>query len=225
MHIYIVQNKRTKHYRLIANKICHRFMNFSINNLHPDLAQDMINNHYLTKDCPVKINRLKLLTVSHYNFDSQISVGQIMVLDKISQAVLDIFKELFLLKFPIYSIKLLNEFNGSDELSMAANNSSCFNFRPIAGTKILSMHSYGLAIDINPMQNPFIVIKNNSKKVTVFPQQATKFLNRYNQRNGMVEPIVGIFKKHGFSEWGGEWNSPIDYHHFQISRKEINNLI
>jgi hypothetical protein len=150
-------------------------MNFSINNLPPDLAQDMINNHYLTKDCPVKINRLKLLTVSHYNFDRQISVGQIMVLDKISQAVLDIFKELFLLKFPIYSIKLLNEFNGSDELSMAANNSSCFNFRPIAGTKILSMHSYGLAIDINPMQNPFIVIKNNSKKVTVFQQQANEF--------------------------------------------------
>lgn len=209
----------------MADKIWHRFMNFSINNLPPDLAQNMINNHYLTKDCPVKINRLKLLAVSHYNFDSQISVGQIMVLDKISQAVLDIFKELFLLKFPIHSIKLLNEFNGSDELSMVANNSSCFNFRPIAGTKILSMHSYGLAIDINPVQNPFIVIKNNSKEVTVFPQQATEFINRHNQRNGMVEHIVGIFRKHGFSEWGGAWNSPIDYHHFQIPRKDVHQLI
>ena len=119
----------------------------------------------------------------------------------------------------------MNDFNGSDELSMAANNSSCFNFRPIAGTKTLSMHSYGLAIDINPVQNPFIVIKDRFQKVIVHPKQATEFLNRHNQRSGMVEPIVGILKKYGFSQWGGVWNNPIDYHHFQVSREEVAALI
>ncbi|MDP4832468.1 MAG: M15 family metallopeptidase [Rickettsiaceae bacterium] len=200
-------------------------MNFSISDIPPLIAQDMMNKSIWHKDCPVEIKRLKLLTVSHYNFDHQISSGQIIVLDKISQSVLHIFQELLLLKFPIYSIKLMNDFNGSDELSMAANNSSCFNFRPIAGTKTLSMHSYGLAIDINPVQNPFIVIKDRFQKVIVHPKQATEFLNRHNQRSGMVEPIVGIFKKYGFSQWGGGWNNPIDYHHFQVSREEVAALI
>jgi len=216
---------QAKHYQSTADRTWRSLMNFSINEIPSFLVQDMVNKSIWHKDCPVEINRLKLLTVSHYNFDHQISIGQIIVLDKISQAVLHIFKELLLLKFPIHSIQLMNEFNGSDELSMAANNSSCFNFRSIEGTKTLSMHSYGLAIDINPVQNPFIIMKHNTKKVNVLPKQATEFLNRHNQRNGMVEPIVGIFKKYGFSEWGGTWNSPIDYHHFQIPRQEVAELI
>lgn len=214
-----------KHCRLTANKIWHKYMNFSINDIPSSTAKRMIDTSVWQKECTVSIDRLKLLKISHYNFDNQISIGHLIVLDKVSQAVLNIFKELLILKFPIHSMMTIEEFGGNDELSMEANNSTAFNFRYIAGTKKLSLHSYGLAIDINPLQNPYIIIHDDSKKVTVFPTEGTNFLNRHNQRTGMVEPIIKIFEKYGFNEWGGDWNTPIDYHHFQIPRHEVDKLI
>lgn len=200
-------------------------MKFNINEIPDPIAKNMVSTSVWKKECPVGIERLKLLEVSHYNFVHTISTGQLIVLDKISQAVLNIFEELLVLKFPINSIKTMDEFRGNDELSMATNNSSCFNFRPINGTDKLSMHSYGLAIDINPVQNPFIMIDKTSNNIKVLPEQSVDFLNRHNKREGMVEPIVEIFRKYGFSEWGGNWNTPIDYHHFQVPRKAVAELI
>ncbi|MDC0865215.1 M15 family metallopeptidase, partial [Rickettsiaceae bacterium] len=79
--------------------------------------------------------------------------------------------------------------------------------------------------DINPIQNPYIIIDDNASSCDVFPREAVRFLNRNNQRVGMVEPIVKIFAKYGFSQWGGDWNSLIDYHHFQIPRDKIKELL
>ena len=200
-------------------------MKFNINEIPDPIAKNMVSTSVWKKECPVAIKRLKLLEVSYYNFTHIILTGQLIVLDKLSQAVLNIFEELFMLKFPINSIKTMDEFGGNDELSMAANNSSCFNFRPVDGTDKLSMHSYGLAIDINPVQNPFIMIDKMSNDVAVLPRESVDFLNRHNKREGMVEPIVEIFRKYGFSEWGGDWNDPIDYHHFQVPRKAVAELI
>lgn len=201
------------------------YMHFSISKISSLIARRMMDTSVWKEACPVSIDRLKLLEVSHYNFEGQISRGQLIVLDHLAQGALDIFKELFILKFPIHSIKLMDEFGASDELSMAANNSSCFNYRPIAGTKILSMHSYGLAIDINPIQNPYISFDQKLENITVLPKKGCEFLNRTNQRDGMVEEIVKIFAKHGFSQWGGEWNDPIDYHHFQVPRSSVEKLL
>lgn len=102
---------------------------------------------------------------------------------------------------------------------MSANNSSCFNFRKIAGTDKLSLHAYGLAIDINPMQNPFI---QNSK---ISPANGKDFIDRSKIKAGMVEPVVEVFYKYGFTEWGGNWQEPIDYHHFQVPRQQIEALL
>ncbi len=195
-------------------------MKFTISEIPEEIAQDMQAKAIWVSDCPVALSELRLLNVSHYDFDGNIVAGQIIVLDKIAKNVISIFEELLALKFPIHSLKLMNDFNADDELAMNANNSSGFNFRAIAGTDKLSMHSYGLAIDINPLQNPYIIIDENTNNVEVFPVQGAKFLNRNNLRKGMVEPIVPIFKKHGISIWGGDWNSPIDYHHFQTERDD-----
>ena len=102
---------------------------------------------------------------------------------------------------------------------MAANNSSCFNFRKIDGSELLSMHSYGLAIDINPVQNPFI------QKDKISPLDGKSFLNRRDEVAGLVEPIIDIFYKYGFTVWGGRWTTPIDYHHFQVPRDQVYDLI
>ncbi len=177
--------------------------------------QSMIDTKAWTSECPVKLESLKLLELKHYDFNGIIQNGEMVVHSKIADHVLAIFQELLDIKFPIEKIKLIDHYNGNDELSMADNNSSCFNFRKIAGTDRLSNHSYGLAIDINPVQNPYVRI--GQEQVTISPKSGTCFLNRHNQRPGMLEPVVFIFEKHGFI-WGGLWDSPIDYHHFEFKQ-------
>lgn len=165
-----------------------------------------------TPECPVALEDLKLLQLKYYDFNNEIKNGQMVVNAKIANLVLSIFQELFDLNFPIERIKPIDAYQGSDELSMADNNSSCFNFRKIAGTDRLSNHSYGLAIDINPVQNPYIRI--NKESAIIEPTAGLEFLNRHNLRPGMLETVVPIFIKHGFI-WGGKWDNPIDYHHFE----------
>lgn len=191
---------------------------FSINNIPEQVKQNMKQKNLLPPSSLLTLERLRLLELSHYSFDGKVQQGEMIVLDKVAESVILIFQELLKKQFPIYSICLMDKFDGDDELSMQANNSSCFNFRYIAGSDLLSMHAYGLAIDINPEQNPFLTDR-------VLPAAGEKFLNREQIRPGMVEPIIDIFHKHGFTVWGGNWMTPIDYHHFQIPRDQVNDLL
>lgn len=197
---------------------------FNIKEIPSTIAKQMKAKGVWKPACPLSIERLRLVEVSHLDFEGTIQYGEIIVLDKLAQSVLRIFEELMVIKFPIHSVYLIDKYEGDDEQSMAANNSSSFNFRMIPGSTKVSMHAYGLAIDINPVQNPYIEIKDDGS-VQVHPQSGVDFLNRSNMRPGMVEPIVPIFKKYGFSEWGGNWNKPIDYHHFQVPRSQITELV
>lgn len=190
---------------------------FNIASIPDKLSQDMIAKKIWQDNCPIPIDSLRLLTVSYYDFDNKPhSDGQIMMLDAISQQVINIFRELFAQKFPIAKIKLINEYNGDDELSMKDNNSSGFMCREITGGGKFSMHSYGVAIDINPVQNPYI--KPLADKVILLPFNGGKYLNRSNIRQGMVEPVVDVFKKNGMNVWGGEWDDRIDWMHFHVSK-------
>lgn len=195
-------------------------MSFKINLLPQKLINRMLDTNVWITECPLGFDQMRLVDLEHYNFQDQLQHGQIIVNEKIAESTLNIFKSLFELKFPIHRVIPIHEYGGDDNLSMADNNSSGFNFRKIEGTKILSMHSYGLAIDINPVQNPYIIIKDD-QTVEVYPKQAVEFLNRKNIRQGMVEPIIDVFKNNNIIEWGGNWNSPIDYHHFQVPRSKI----
>lgn len=194
-------------------------MKFEIKDIPLDIQDKMIEKKVWASECIISLTKLKLLTLSHYNFDNRIEIGQMVALGSMADSVIAIFQELFALKFPIHTIKLVDEFEGDDELSMSANNSSCFNFRKIAGTNKLSLHAYGLAIDINPMQNPFI---QNGK---ILPANGKDFIDRSKVKAGMIEPVVEVFYKYGFTEWGGNWQEPIDYHHFQVPRQQIEALL
>ena len=197
-------------------------MEFTINDITSAQQSAMINSGVWKAECPVNISRLKMLHIGHYNFDGQIQLGKMVVLDSIAKPVLNIFQELLTLKFSIHLMLPMEAYSGSDELSMQANNSSCFNFRNIAGSDKLSLHSYGLALDVNPIQNPYIINKGTVSEV--LPHQGVDFLNRADKRPGMIEEMVPIFIKHGFTEWGGNWDAP-DYHHFQIPRGQINQYL
>jgi len=189
------------------------------------ISKKIIENKGVWNDkCPVSLERLRLLKFSYYDFnDSEHHNGEIIILDVVADYVANIFKELHALKFPIDKARTIEKYNGNDEESMADNNSSSFHCREITGG-LPSIHSYGLAIDINPLQNPYIAESDISNKkpnqglLKILPAEGYNYLNRTNIRPGMVEPIVTIFTRNGFSIWGGKWNNPIDWQHFQPSR-------
>lgn len=198
-------------------------MDFAINNIDKHQQDKMVKTGVWSEDAPVSFSRLKQLTITHYNFTGGLSVGKLVVLDSVSKATLDIFRRLLEMNFPINRLVPMEYYQGNDFASMNANNSSGFNFRKIADSPKLSMHSYGLAIDINPLQNPYILTESN--KCEIFPVEGAGYLDRSDKRAGMVEPVVELFAEYGFSRWGGIWKSPVDYHHFQVPRDKVSQYL
>jgi hypothetical protein len=191
-------------------------MSFKILEIPDVIKSSMEDEDVWQKGCPVSIDKLRLLEVTHIDFNGRLQSGQIIVHHKIAGNVITIFQELLAIKFPIHKMRLMDEYEADDELSMKNNNSSAFVFRNIPGSDTISMHSYGLAVDINPVQNPYVTINVKDGEFTVHPKEGGMFLNRHNLRPGMLEPVVHIFRAHALSVWGGDWNNPIDYHHFQV---------
>jgi hypothetical protein len=162
--------------------------------------------------CPVALSDLRYLTVTYRGFDGADQQGELVVAGSVASDVVDIFRALYAAGYPIASLRLVDDFGGSDDDSMAANNSSAFNCRPITGGGGFSEHSYGTAIDLNPVQNPYL---NGS---TVLPDAGRDYADR-RPGPGVIEPgdpVVAAFAAHGW-KWGGEWTGPIDYQHFSVS--------
>lgn len=191
----------------------------TVNALSDKQIKLLVESNVLGENGPVPLERLKSVSVSYIDFQGlEQSDGEIIVLDAVASRVQKIFDQLLKRRFPIAKIRSLHHYGGDDLLSMKDNNSSCFNNRPIPNSDTLSLHSYGLAIDINPEQNPFLDIDQELGVVSVLPASGWSYLNRRNQKPGMVESIVSLFAENGFPIWGGVWTIPIDYHHFQVPR-------
>ena len=136
--------------------------------------------------------------------------GEMIVNKKVAKEVLFIFYELYINDYPIEKIKLVEEYNANDEESMEDNNTSCFNYRVVEGEDKLSWHALGLAIDINPKYNPYIVGKK------VYPVNGYDYVNRKNDfiyKIDYDDLAYKIFKKYGWS-WGGDFKYTKDYQHF-----------
>jgi D-alanyl-D-alanine carboxypeptidase len=183
----------------------------------------MRKHNVIRAGAPVGCERLKLIKFSYLGFDGSIhGDGEIMVMDAAAENVLRIFTRLRDMRFPIAKIRLINHYDGDDDASIADNNTSAFNSRNVAGTNTLSLHAYGLAIDINPLQNPYVQLSGG--KSTFSPPTGAAYANRLNGqpekqlRSGMAESVIDVFADEGFSIWGGYWKNPIDYQHFQVSR-------
>jgi len=158
--------------------------------------------------CPIDIiNQLTTISVEYFSFDQKIHQGQITVDKAVEEDVKKVFTLILELKFPVFSVLPIHHFQWDDIRSMAANNSSAFNYRKIAGTNTLSLHSFGRAVDINPVQNPWIIAND------IHPPGAKYSLS---EEGTLLKdsPIVQLFLELGW-EWGGDWISIKDYHHFQ----------
>ncbi len=154
---------------------------------------------------------LRYLEVLHIGFDGEIHKGELIVHQAIAEEVLEIFKELYYISFPIEKMKAIHHYDNSDESSMEDNNTSAFNFRMITNGSIPSNHAYGLAIDINPKINPYVYAHK------VLPSNGTEYANRNQDIPGMItadSEVCKIFKKLGWT-WGGDWDQPKDYQHFE----------
>ena len=166
-------------------------------------------------DCTIPLSELRYLRVLHYNFEGNVCQGELVCNKSISNDLLEIFEALFKARYPIERMVLIDDFDADDNRSMTANNTSCFNFRTVAGTNKLSAHSRGMAIDINPLYNPYV--KQVRGKTVVSPSAANAYVNRMREFPYKIDRqdlCYRLFIDHGF-RWGGAWRSSKDYQHFE----------
>ena len=159
---------------------------------------------------------LRYLKVLHWDYDNQPHHGELICNKLIANKLITIFKELYRLHYPIEKIRLPDEYDADDERQMRDNNTSCFNYRTVPGSKKLSKHALGLAIDINPLYNPYIRTRKDGS-IEILPANAKPYANRkakflYKLEPG--DPCHRLFLQHGFT-WGGSWRTSKDYQHFQ----------
>lgn len=162
--------------------------------------------------CPVPIEDLRVIEMTHRGFDGTDHVGKLMVHEDIARDTVNAFRQLYLRDFPIRRMELIENYGGSDDASMAADNTSAFNCRAITGGTSYSVHSYGKAIDLNTIENPYV------KGTLVLPAAGAEFLDRTDVRPGMLidgDRAVRAFTSRGF-DWGGHWTSLKDYQHMEI---------
>ncbi|MEV4332057.1 M15 family metallopeptidase [Streptomyces sp. NPDC049597] len=161
--------------------------------------------------CPVPPQRLRLITMNHWGFDGRVHRGELIVHQDVVRPVLRVFREIFDERFPIRHMRVMAEYDGSDARAMADDNTSAFNCRRVTGDAgHLSRHSYGDAVDINPLENPYV-----DRSGAVHPPAAGRHLERDPAAEGLIVPgdaVTRAMESAGW-QWGGHW-SPPDYQHF-----------
>ena len=177
----------------------------------PEAVKARMQGKSMPETARIGFDELRYLTLYHYDFEGRIQQGEMVCNKAIAHDLLCVFRTLFAEAYPIHSIRLVDDFDASDEASMQANNSSCFNYRTIAGSWRLSQHAFGLAVDINPLQNPCV------KGSRIRPSTATDYVDRSKQFPHKIDDndlCKKTFESYGF-RWGGRWRSVKDYQHFE----------
>lgn len=160
---------------------------------------------------------LRYVCVLYKDFDGNACNGQLVCNELIARDLTEIFSELFKQDYRFENIKLIDEYDADDVLSMSDNNTSCFCYRVVDGTSKMSDHAYGMAIDINPFYNPYVVFKSGGDDYIsppgseIYADRSEDNINPY--RIDENDLAYKLFKEHGF-KWGGDWNSMKDYQHF-----------
>lgn len=186
-----------------------------------DAVYNRINGKSYYPNNDIGLSDLRYLKLAHYNFEHQVQIGELIVNAAIYEDVLNVFRELFDIEYEIQSMRLIDDYwtgdgISSDSNSIEYNNTSAFCYRLSTGGQSLSNHALGRAIDINPQQNPYVWYTGDGS-----PQWSHENASSYVDRTtGDPHVIVendacyNIFKKYGFG-WGGLWQNPVDYQHFE----------
>lgn len=170
--------------------------------------------HSWRPGCPVPVEDLRLLSVGYWGFDGVVHRGELVVHRDQAEQVLQVMQRLLDGRFPIERMVLVDAYEGDDDLSVEANNTSAFNCRRVAGSNVWSQHAFGRAIDINPIQNPYV-----SGSGLIESPGGRAFADRSDVRPGMIvagDQVVQAFASIGWG-WGGNFRNSKDYQHFSES--------
>lgn len=186
-----------------------------------DEVYSRIYGNSYVENYDISLEQLRYLKVVHYNFNHELQIGELIVNAGLEQDYLEIFEELYEAEYEIESLYLIDNYwtgegSSSDTASIEQNNSSAFCYRAVTGGGSLSKHALGCAIDINPQQNPYVTFDGYGNPSWTH-QNANDYINRDSGLPHVItysDDCYRIFTEHGF-EWGGDWNNPKDYQHFQ----------
>jgi hypothetical protein len=184
----------------------------SVAKLSPTLRAQMTGVSWRS-GCPVPLDGLRLVELTHWGFDGRVHRGRLVVNRDVAAEIVTVFRRLHAARFPIRRMELVDRYGASDYRSIEADNTSAFNCRYVDGTSRWSEHAYGRAIDVNPIENPYVSGGATSHRASV------PYLDRTPCRRGMACPrnvLVRSFKAAGWG-WGGDWTSAQDYQHFSAS--------
>ena len=182
----------------------------------PDSIWTRMQGRSYPQKCGIARSELRYLELSHYDFDGEEHIGQMVCNRQIADDLLYIFRKLYEAEYPIARMRLIDDYDASDQRSMADNNTSCFCYRRIAGSETLSKHSRGMAVDVNPLYNPCLYVRSGR----VLPPEGKPYAHNRSKRKditGMIDAsdlCYRLFISRGF-RWGGSWRSLKDYQHFE----------
>ena len=188
---------------------------FSINAI-PDSIFALMQGRSYKRDCTVARSSLRYILCLHRDDGGRSIVGEMVVNKSIAADVVEIFRRLYEAGYPIERMRLIDYWDADDERAMTANNSSSFNFRFISHTKTVSKHGMGMAIDINPLYNPYTKTLRVGKAI-VEPAAGRPYLDRNRKFKYKItrgDLCYRLFRKYGF-RWGGDWKTMKDYQHFE----------
>ena len=186
---------------------------FEVFTLSPAL-RGLISHTSWHPGCPVNLKQLRYLRISYRGFDHRAHLGEMIVNASAVRDLKHAFAALFAQRFPIRRMRLVDRYGGDDYASIQADNTSSFNCRDATGSSRWSEHAYGLAIDINPIENPYVYTNG-----TTTHRASDAYLDRSNVRPGMAVrggPLVRAFDAIGWG-WGGRWPRPTDFQHFSVN--------
>jgi hypothetical protein len=164
------------------------------------------------RGCPVGFADLRILTLTYWRFNGTPGRGHLVVNRQVAGRVVRIFRALYAIRFPIRRMLLVDAYRGSDYDSIEADNTSAFNCRAATGSTHWSQHAYGLAVDLDPIENPYVLDGRTDHK-------ASRHYLRRRAGKGVIlagDPVVRAFARNGWG-WGGSWSSPTDYQHFSAT--------
>lgn len=187
---------------------------FYYEEITPQFFETMKGKSYKA-DCKVPLTDLCLLHVAYVDFENEKQTGEIVCNKKIAKDLLEIFQELYEAFYQIEKITPIDAYDADDERSMADNNSSCFNYRTISFSNVISKHGLGVAIDINPLYNPYV--KKVNGRLNIEPANGAPYVDRsldFPHKIDHNDLCYQLFKAHGFT-WGGDWSRSKDYQHFE----------
>ncbi len=165
--------------------------------------------------CPVAPAQLRRLRLTYWGFDRRPHTGTLIVNVRAVSPLTRVFSRLYAARFPIRRMRPIDAYGGSDERSLEADNTAAFNCRSAvaSGPKRWSVHAYGLAIDVNPVENPYL------DGGRVHPRAGRAYLDRSRYRRGMAVRggvLVAAFASVGWP-WGGRWTGSPDFQHFSAT--------